>query len=325
MNDRPSVETTGDTVDEAVAKALAQLGVGPGDVIVEVLEEPSRGIFGIGARPAKVRLQMLRRPTPPPPPSPAPVQDEPAQPAGIASTESGRSTDAPLPESRTDQRTRPDNLPRRERGDDKNRNRDSNRGSRSKPSQPASRPSSRESRAQDDFEYNEEYDAYAFGEVQADATSEDAEISKVVLQELLGHLDIRAEVRVTRAELSHEGENPPYLLNIEGSDVTSLIGRRGETLSSLQYITRLIASRRLGHRANIVVDAGSYKVRRSQKLRELALRMADQAVKESRTVVLEPMPPHERRMIHMALRSRDDVFTKSTGDGDSRKVTIVPK
>jgi spoIIIJ-associated protein len=104
-----------------------------------------------------------------------------------------------------------------------------------------------------------------------------------------------------------------------------LIGRRGETISSLQYITRLIVSRRLQRRANVVIDVGGYKSRRSQKLRELALRMADQAVDQARTVVLEPMPPHERRMIHMALRNRPDVMTKSTGEGDSRKVTIVPK
>ena len=70
MNDRPSIEITADTVDDAIARGLSTLGVGPGDVIVEVLEEPTRGVFGIGARPAKVRLQLLRRPAPPPAPEP---------------------------------------------------------------------------------------------------------------------------------------------------------------------------------------------------------------------------------------------------------------
>jgi spoIIIJ-associated protein len=142
--------------------------------------------------------------------------------------------------------------------------------------------------------------------------------------ELLNGMGINADITITRSAQSQPDENPPWLLNVEGRDVSSLIGRRGETLSSLQYITRLIASRLLGRRANIVVDVGSYKLRRSQKLRELAVRMADQAVREARTVVLEPMPPHERRMIHMALRNRNDVSTKSTGEGDTRKVTIVP-
>jgi spoIIIJ-associated protein len=104
-----------------------------------------------------------------------------------------------------------------------------------------------------------------------------------------------------------------------------LIGRRGETLAALQYITRLITSRRLQRRANIVVDVAGYKSRRSQQLRKLALRMADQAAQEGRTVTLEPMPPHERRIVHLTLRNRDDVTTRSIGEGEGRKVTIVPK
>ena len=88
---------------------------------------------------------------------------------------------------------------------------------------------------------------------------------------------------------------------------------------------RLIASRRLQRRANIIVDVAGYKSRRSQRLRQLALRMADQAVKQARTVTLEPMPPNERRIVHLALRNRTDVYTKSTGEGEARKVTIVPK
>jgi spoIIIJ-associated protein len=107
--------------------------------------------------------------------------------------------------------------------------------------------------------------------------------------------------------------------------LSPLIGRRGETLNALQYITRLIASRELQHRANIVVDAAGYKSRRMRMLRDLALRMADQATRTNRTVALEPMPPYERRIVHMALRSHPAVQTKSIGEGSSRKVTIIPK
>src|SRR5690606_29579525 len=76
MSERNSIEVTGDSVDEAVKKGCEELGVSPGDVIVEVLDEPSRGVFGIGAKPARVRIQVLRRPMPPMPPSapPAPAQ-----------------------------------------------------------------------------------------------------------------------------------------------------------------------------------------------------------------------------------------------------------
>jgi spoIIIJ-associated protein len=104
-----------------------------------------------------------------------------------------------------------------------------------------------------------------------------------------------------------------------------LIGRRGETLTALQYITRLIASRELQRRANIVLDVEGYKSRREQMLRRLANRMADQAIQLGRTVSLEPMPPYERRIVHLALRDHPEVTTQSVGEGDRRKVTIIPR
>jgi spoIIIJ-associated protein len=104
-----------------------------------------------------------------------------------------------------------------------------------------------------------------------------------------------------------------------------LIGRRGETLAALQYITRLIASRELQRRANIVIDVEGYKTRREEMLRRLATRMAEQAVQLGRTVALEPMPPYERRIVHLALRDNPQVRTESTGEGEHRKVTIIPQ
>ncbi|MBC8170945.1 MAG: Jag N-terminal domain-containing protein [Anaerolineae bacterium] len=296
MNDRPSIEITADTVDDAIARGLSTLGVGPGDVIVEVLDEPTRGVFGIGARPAKVRLQLLRRPAPPPAPEPV-IERETSAP------EKPQAARSPEREVNRADRNRDDRRPKHRSDDNRDR-------------QPRS--------TSDEYEYNEEEEAYAFSETPGDAAGEDGEVSKTVLLELLKNMGVKATVAITRGAASQPEENPPWLLNVEGRDINSLIGRRGETLSSLQYITRLIASRLIGRRANIVVDVGEYKLRRSQKLRELALRMADQAVREARTVVLEPMPPHERRMIHMALRQRTDVSTKSTGEGEARKVTIIP-
>lgn len=270
-DDKKSVEYTGDTVDEAVSKGLADLGVNPSDVIVEVLEEPSRGILGIGARPARVRLQLMRRPAPPPPP-PAP-------------------TPAPAP---------------------------------ARPAAPRV-PSSEGSQSFEDAAAEEVYVDYetALGVEDSDLDDE-GRIARDVLAELLDQMHIKATIRITRAQ-ADQGERAPWLLNIEGRKVNMLIGRRGDVLGSLQYVVRLMTSRRLQKRSSVVVDVDGYKARRSKSLRDLALRMAEQAVRQARTITLEPMPPHERRMIHMALRSRTDVYTKSTGDGDSRKVTIVPK
>ncbi|HLV36320.1 MAG TPA: RNA-binding cell elongation regulator Jag/EloR [Spirillospora sp.] len=260
MDSGRSIEVTGEDVEQAIAKGLAELNAGPGDVIVEVLEEPARGMFGIGARPARVRLQMLVAPSPA-------AQEKPI--------------------------ARP--VPTVEITDD-----------------------------------DEDGDDSAFigdtAEVYEGPLDEDAEVGKVVLTELLEKMSIRARVEVRRAQSSGDGENTPWLLDVSGSgDLSMLIGRRGETLASLQYVTRLITSRELQRRANIVVDVAGYKARRTSKLSELALRMADQAVRQKRTVTLEPMPPYERRIIHLALRNRDDVMTQSVGEGQARKVTIVPK
>ncbi len=153
---------------------------------------------------------------------------------------------------------------------------------------------------------------------------EEAQVGQVVLNELLEKMTVRATISVRRAKATRDGEIAPFVLDVTGGDLTRLIGRRGDTLASLQYITRLITSRELQRRANLIVDVDGYKARRARMLRGLADRMADQAVEKARTVTLEPMPPHERRIIHLALRERADVSTRSVGEGGGRKVTIVP-
>ena len=121
------------------------------------------------------------------------------------------------------------------------------------------------------------------------------------------------------------GEVSPVILNVVGDDLGILIGRRGETLRDLQFIARLIISRRLGIWPNLVIDVEGYKARRAESLRALALRMADQVRRSGHAVVLEPMPAHERRIIHLSLRDAPDVYTESTGEYEHRKVQIFLK
>jgi len=120
-------------------------------------------------------------------------------------------------------------------------------------------------------------------------------------------------------------EVSPLALNIVGDDLGGLIGRRGETLRDLQFVARLIVSRRLGAWPNFILDVEGYKARRVNALRALALRMAEQVRQTGRPAVLEPMPAHERRIIHLALRDDPAVYTESTGEGEERKVQILPK
>ncbi|TMC52214.1 MAG: KH domain-containing protein [Chloroflexi bacterium] len=146
-------------------------------------------------------------------------------------------------------------------------------------------------------------------------------------------MGIRATVEVGKGELAEdesegEGEGPlepPTILNITGNDLSLLIGRKGETLTALQMMTRLITAHKVGRNVNLVVDVEHYKSRREESLRNLALRLAEQVQVKGRTVALEPMPPNERRIIHLTLRDHQGVTTQSIGIGDSRKVTIIPK
>ncbi|RME82296.1 MAG: KH domain-containing protein [Caldilineae bacterium] len=143
------------------------------------------------------------------------------------------------------------------------------------------------------------------------------------LQELLRHMGLKTRVR-TRVEVTDPDEAPLYLLNIEGEDLSILIGRRGETLDAVQHLVRLYVNRHTHAWPRIEVDVENYKQRRARTLERLAINMADRAVREGRTVVLEAMPARERRLIHLALRDRDDVTTQSIGEGENRKVTIIP-
>jgi spoIIIJ-associated protein len=147
-----------------------------------------------------------------------------------------------------------------------------------------------------------------------------------VLERLLKEIGVPGQVTVHMVAESAEAEEGPMLrLDIAGPDLGLLIGRRGETLAALQYLTRIMVSRRAGQWLPVVVDVEGYKQRRERSLRELAQRMAQRVQDEGRPVTLEPMPPHERRIVHLALREHQAVTTLSVGEGDSRKVTIRPK
>lgn len=114
-------------------------------------------------------------------------------------------------------------------------------------------------------------------------------------------------------------------LDIKGADLGVLIGRRGQTLMSLQYIVNLMVSHKTKSRVPIMVDVESYKKRRYETLQSLALRLAEQVKNSGQAVTLEPMPANERRIIHLSLSNQTDVVTQSIGAGEARKVVITPK
>jgi len=225
---RRSVEVSGRTVDEAIGKALEELGADLDQVETEVLSQGSRGILGLGAEQARVRVTLVEAP-------------------GYPTEEA----------------------------------------------------------AEESWEAREEV----------------SKVAVAVLGDLLRHMGIQATV-VARAP--SDDRSMPVVLDVQGDDLGILIGRQGDTLRDLQYITRLIASRKLQRWVNIVVDVAGYKIRRERVLTELAERMAERVIADGRPLTLEPMPAHERRIVHIALRDHEQVTTESTGEGQRRKVVISP-
>jgi spoIIIJ-associated protein len=221
--ERRSVEASGRTVDEALEKALEDLGAAADQVQTQILTEGSRGLLGLGGEEARVRVTLVQ------------------------------------------------------------------------PEEPGELP----------------------------PAGEDVEdIALDVLRKLLRHMGVQAQVVVREPD---QGETSPIVLDVTGDDLGILIGRQGETLRDVQYIARLIVSRKLQRWVNLVVDVGGYKRRRERILTQLAHRMAERVVAEGRPMALEPMPPHERRIVHIALRGHELVRTESTGEGRRRKVVILPK
>jgi spoIIIJ-associated protein len=142
--------------------------------------------------------------------------------------------------------------------------------------------------------------------------------AKTILETLIKHLGITADVQVVEGS---DG-NQPITLNIQGDDLGVLIGRRGQALSSLQYVVKLIIAEKFKLWAQITVDIEGYKKRRYEALKNLALRVADQVKTSKRSMNLEPMPADERRIIHLALADNPDVSTHSIDYGERRKVVI---
>jgi spoIIIJ-associated protein len=150
-------------------------------------------------------------------------------------------------------------------------------------------------------------------------------VARETVEELLERMQIKASVVVYHGEPDEEEGRSPVNVDINGKDLSILIGRQAETLNALQYISSLIVGKELGHSIPLVVDVENYRKRRQQQIRHLARRMADQAIKTGRRQVLEPMPANERRIVHIELRDNPQVKTESVGEEPHRKVTILPR
>ena len=148
--------------------------------------------------------------------------------------------------------------------------------------------------------------------------------TEAVVSKLLHLMGLEAQVSAHYGDTDRDDRR--YInVDVRGSDLSVLIGRRSETLSAFQYVASLIIGKETEQFVQLVVDVEGYRARREKQLVQMAIRMADQVAKNGRKQTLEPMPSAERRIIHIALREHPAVITESTGEEPYRKVVILPK
>lgn len=313
-----SQEVSAKTIEEAISLGLEQLGASISDVTVDILEEGSKGLFGLfGSRPAKVRLTLKEeepenslardifagtleeKPAPKPAPkaAPQPKQEKPAQPAVKP-----QAPKAPKPvlmeEAPKAEQPAPEKQEKAEKPAPKPR----------KPREPREPKEAREVKEPKEIVPAEQADrATAAGRAQE------------FLQQLTELMGVHVSVAVATDE---EGN---VRVNMEGDTLGILIGRRGETLDALQYLTSLLVNKGQNNYTRVTLDTEGYRAKREEALVRLANRMANRCQKTGRKVSLEPMNPYERRILHSALQDHPAVTTHSEGEEPNRHVVITLK
>jgi spoIIIJ-associated protein len=148
--------------------------------------------------------------------------------------------------------------------------------------------------------------------------AEKREQAAKTLREILDRMGIEAEV-------SAFDDGDRIILDAHGAESGLIIGKKGATLDALQYVINRIISKKPNDGPGVIVDAEGYRGRREDSLADLARRLAEKAIKSGRPVPVEPMSPHDRRIVHVTLAEHPDVSTESEGEGVFRRVVIFPK
>ena len=308
-------EASARTKEEAVELGLQELGVSIGDVDVRVLEEGSKGLFGLfGSRPVKVLLT---------------VKDSEEDPlGGLLDEKSGKKPEKKAekkPEKKPEEKKSAPRAEEKKPEEKKPEKKAEDRKPEKKPEKKAEKkPAPAEAAAEAEGAEKPEPRTLEKPEVTMIPEDQlDAESPAGVAKEFLGELTKLMGVEVS-IEMGTDAEGNVYGF-MEGDTLGILIGRRGETLDALQYLTSLKVNRGREGYTRVTLDTENYRAKREDTLIRLANRMANRAVRTGRKVSLEPMNPYERRIIHYALQQNEGVTTHSEGEEPNRHVVITHK
>lgn len=309
-----SIEASGKSVNEAIKNGLAELGCDTSEVDIEVLQVSSPGFFGMFGKPAKVRLTVKAK-------DPAldiemPVLSLDAAGARKSRTEKRKPERAknekvekvePVAVEMAEESASTEEAPHVERKP-RSRNRGKNRDVKS----------TETAVGETEVAPIPIVEHEPFVAIPEDQQSETAKRAKAFLSGLTERMGVPVEIAVA--------ENEEQLrMQMTGENMSLLIGRRGETLDALQYLTSLNVNRGREDYLRVSIDTENYRAKREEALRKLAVRMAGRAKKSGRRVALEPMNPYERRILHAALQNDPEVTTHSEGEEPYRRVIITLK
>ena len=337
-----TIEASGKTVEEALSSGLKQLGVDISAVTHEVLDKGSPGLFGMFGRLAKVRITVaeeqqedddfaIEMPTL----SLNPEQKSKPQESKKEKKEKSEKKDAPKPAKAEKKDAPKDNkkdepkakkAEAAELSDEEAANDETEKPEAEKPSRPRRERSRKDKKPKTQPVQTEEIveepapaePAREFPPLDVDALSEDGKKAYEFILGITRLMQVDVEIRML------EEENQIFV-DISGDTLGVLIGRRGDTLDAIQYLTSLTVNKDREEYLRVTIDVEHYRAKREETLRKLAVRMANRARKSGRRVVLEPMNPYERRVLHSALQNNPYVQTHSEGEEPYRRVIITLK
>lgn len=296
---------SGKSVEEAIAEGLRKLGLRSDEVTIETINKGSRGLFGLGSEPAVVRITPIGHAAKP---------DAAGHTAMPAESDAGPVYFAPP--------YFPGDKPLAATAGQAAQESAVDMVAEGAPAAAPAEPGEATASAPQGSSVPDESPARAEA---PESDDEIAGLASAMLDNIVSLMGFEAQVQADWRDADDITEERHLLLSVRGRDISALIGRRGETLENLQYLLRLMVNQRLHRWLNIIVDVEEYRAKRVEHLSHLSRRMADQVAETGRAFALEPMPPNERRIVHLALRDDTRIFTESTGEGERRKVNIFPR
>ena len=310
------IVTTGKTIELAIEAALSQLKLDRDSVSVEVIRNARSGFLGIGASPAEVKVTYE-------------TPDEPAAPrtALSSASRSGKKKETVIPTattgviSRPGKKIEPEKKPERKPQEKKTEGKPQEKKSENKlqEKKPDRRPEKKNDRRPEKREA-EQTPAAAPAAPKTYAPAAPGSVEEAIETFLKGLLEHMGSDAVPHA---YRVDEESYRAELVGSDAGLLIGRRGDTLDAIQYLTGYAINRDREKRLRISVDAGDYRLKREESLQQLAAKMAAKAVKYRRNFTLEPMNAYERHVIHAALQDYPEVTTYSVGSEPHRRIVVA--